>query len=291
MGKTERKKIKILYICDNSQTTGGGERQLLNVIRNLDREQFHPVVVLPEEGPLRNVLESLDVKVHISALSDYWWYSQTSCYKFLSALKERIRGIVDVVYEEEIDIVHSNSIYKPDGAFAAGITNKPHIWHIRNIFKPADAPIFECFPYQSMIGELSDRVITVSNAVKESITEYVSSNKIEVIYDGIELKDFSHANLTRVKSIKKELGIPLKTELVCSIGRIDSEKGFDCYIEAASQVFKKHKDIRFLLVGPEQDKTLYKSLKKQVEDFGLENIFFFLGQREDVAGILSETDI
>ncbi|MDD5492868.1 MAG: glycosyltransferase family A protein, partial [bacterium] len=51
---------KILYI-NSSSVLYGAETRLLDIIRNLDRERFCPIVLLPQSGPLADKLKELGV--------------------------------------------------------------------------------------------------------------------------------------------------------------------------------------------------------------------------------------
>jgi hypothetical protein len=51
-----RKKIKILHISESSET-GGAETVLLNIVNNLDKTQYHSIVVLLKTGWLNQKLE------------------------------------------------------------------------------------------------------------------------------------------------------------------------------------------------------------------------------------------
>ncbi len=283
--------LNILYINGNSEVFGGGEQLLITLLKNLDRDKFRPVLIIPADGPLRTATEELDVKVYISPLSSsYPWLSKINCYRLLSGLKERVSLIAKIIEIEDIGLVHSCWTFVPDGGFAAKERGIPHLWHIQNRFL-LDHQIFECLPYHNFMDEMTDKIMAVSNAVKSTLLPYIPEGKIEVIHCGIDLNKFKVTSLQKNDSLRKELNVSKNTILVCSVGRIDKEKGFDVYIDSASKILKKKNNVKFLLIGPEDDKKLANDLKRKVDSLGLAGDFIFLGSRHDIPNILPQIDI
>jgi hypothetical protein len=53
----------------------GGEKVLLRLLSALDRRRTEPIVVLPEDGPLREEIEALAIPTHLVPLR--WWIPAT----------------------------------------------------------------------------------------------------------------------------------------------------------------------------------------------------------------------
>ena len=54
--------IRILYLHNMTQISGG-ERSLLNLWENLDRQQFEPYLIIPQEGQLSRAAQALGISV------------------------------------------------------------------------------------------------------------------------------------------------------------------------------------------------------------------------------------
>src|ERR1041385_3654182 len=60
---------RILYI-DHTAAMGGGEIALLNLVRNMDRGRYTPVVLLCAGGPLERQLKEAGVETYVLPLAD-----------------------------------------------------------------------------------------------------------------------------------------------------------------------------------------------------------------------------
>ena len=62
---------KILFISHHAEL-GGGEIALLEIIKNLNREKFYPLVLLGNEGPLFEILRKEKTEVIVDKLPSYF---------------------------------------------------------------------------------------------------------------------------------------------------------------------------------------------------------------------------
>jgi len=78
--------------------------------------------------------------------------------------------------------------------------------------------------------------------------------------------------------------------IVGSVGTLGAgiNKGMSYCIDAMSELAKKYRNIKLLIVG---DGELRGTLEKQAKDLGLEGIVKFLGFRRNIASILNTIDI
>ncbi|WP_236618649.1 glycosyltransferase family 4 protein [Lebetimonas sp. JH292] len=125
------------------------------------------------------------------------------------------------------------------------------------------------------------KIIANSNMVKNQIIKYygIDKNKIEVIYNGIPLKekvDFS--------DVKKEFN--LKNEkIILYVGSGFERKGVK---EALEIIAKVKRDFKFIVIGKEKKIDFYKNYTKQLD---VEKKVIFTGARSDVDKFYSMADI
>ena len=55
----------ILFIHQSAELYGS-DKTLLLLLKYLDKAKFYPVVILPNDGPLKNELEKVNIEVHIA---------------------------------------------------------------------------------------------------------------------------------------------------------------------------------------------------------------------------------
>ena len=114
----------------------------------------------------------------------------------------------------------------------------------------------------------------------------ISSSKHNLVYNAINLKDFSFDNTMRNK-IRKELQID-DCFVIGNVGRFQIQKNHLFLIDIFWQVLKKRSDAVLLLIGQGE---LESQVQERVQKYGLEKKVIFLGVRDDVNKILSALDV
>jgi len=133
----------------------------------------------------------------------------------------------------------------------------------------------------------SDRIITISRAMKEIILEYgTSADRIEVICDGVDLgifKKYQSADLRREHASGKD------TVLIFQ-GVIDPQDGPELLVGAAKKLCAARPGTAFWIIG---EGTAIPALKKMVSEAGLNQDFFFSGwlTQAEVSRYMSAGDI
>lgn len=284
----------ILYIASRSNI-GGGEIYLLDVFRHLDRSRFRPLVVLPGEGEFRKQLDEMGIEWMIQEVNYGWLKPPLPWYSFLSALPQRVRNLVRLIEAEKIALVHTNSNQILEGALAAKLAGVHHLSVVHIPFQ-ANLPIYQRFPmhpssFAELIGELSTRIIAVSEPVARSLSPPVPREKIQVIHNGIDLERFQDITKLQAHSVRQALGIPEDAPLITGVGRIHPDKGFEYFVEAAEKVARDVPSAHFAIVGSIDSPGYASELKSRVQELGLERRFHFLGFRKDIPAILAQSDV
>ncbi|MBK9319460.1 MAG: glycosyltransferase [Bacteroidetes bacterium] len=113
-------KIKILETIRQGQI-GGGESHVLDLVRNLNKDQFEPVVLSFTHGPMVDELRKLNIKTYVvETLKPF----NITTYK----------AVKNIIRNEEIDILHahgtrslSNTIF-PAKSMGIPIVYTVHGW-------------------------------------------------------------------------------------------------------------------------------------------------------------------
>lgn len=124
-------------------------------------------------------------------------------------------------------------------------------------------------------AKLAIKIVAASGAIKKYLikSEGVKADKIEVIYNGVEIEKFIKENRDY-----------LKAETVGSIGRLTKQKGFDYLIKAAADIPK----IKIAIAGVGEEGG---ALLREIKELGLEGRVRLAGQQKDVVGFLDTLDI
>lgn len=190
------------------------------------------------------------------------------------------RKVVKFFKNKKFDIVHSNSSVINIGPKIAKEVGAKHVWHLRE-FGDLDynlkTPISKNF--QSVIYSGDNQFIAISQKILNHYKPYIRKQPIELIYNGLK-DDFK---------IHLESGPVIK---FCIVGYLHENKRQLDVLKAARELIFAYniQSFEIYVVGDGQDD--YKNiLKSFVDGNNLKKHVKFLGQRKDIAEILSHMDV
>ncbi len=273
-------KIKILYVISLLGKKGGAEKNLCDLVENIDKKRFTPYVISLVGGELANDLK------------EKGYYSETfNLHSVLSldALKKGAR-LYRFLRDEGIQVVvsyhHDADIWSGVIAKLAGVPvvissrrdlgyqlQKKHVWAYR------------------VLNRFFSSIICVSDAVKKEIIkrEWAKPGKMTTIYNGVDPAGFKIESW-QTAGLRKSFGIGPSTRVIGMLGSIRPVKGHEYLVRAVARVVKTVPDIKVLLVG--HDKAGYCSeVKSLISELGIEKYFIFTGDRTDIPEIISVFDI
>lgn len=260
------KRVNILYLVVGLGI-GGTEIQLLELLKKLNREKYNPTVCsIKEKGVLADDIERIGIKIESLSIRNR--------FNFLA-----LPRLVRILRREGIDILHTFLFWANIlGRLAGRITRVPIIVSGEegiNLRKKKIAILID-----RLTSRWVDKIVVVSKAIKNTLVarEKISSEKIEVIYNGIDLRNFKADYKKGGKSVPK-VGI---------VGRLHPDKGHRYFLKAAAQTIKKKPKVEFLIVG-------HGPLREELEDLsnelGLSDKVVFAGGRRDIPQIMFSLDI
>lgn len=127
------------------------------------------------------------------------------------------------------------------------------------------------------IVDYSDKIIVVSEYLKNELKWYNNNSKIQTLYNSIDINNFNkNILINETVNLKKELNILSNEMIVLYIGRLTAQKGVSDLIQAFKSI--NHKNVKLLIVGSswysETKKTSYvKDLIAQSEEINEKIIF------------------
>lgn len=277
-----KERLKIFFFIDSFRI-GGAHRQVLYLVRHLNKEVFEPIMCTQSQnGGLREEYKKANCK-----LIDLKWKGRGSLailYRFIKAL-----------YKESPDIIYitgpPNFIYyrlarffwyKPIiqiGSFRAltfwlGHKNK-YYQHIDNFLAK--------WLYSS-----SDHIVVNSIAMKDHYSQILKLNPqkgLDIILNG---SDFNFPISRKALDIRGEYNITLNEIIIVMIARLDPWKDFTTLLETAKIVIEKDKRAKFLIVG---DGYLRKSLEQLIIQMDLKDHVLLIGEKKDVFNFINLSDI
>jgi glycosyltransferase involved in cell wall biosynthesis len=135
----------------------------------------------------------------------------------------------------------------------------------------------------------ADKIAVLTAIEKMDMLKYhiCAAGKVEVFHSGMDFSEFEKPDVDIVKS-KSEFNIGPDDHVVGMVGRLESIKGFEYFIDSAKIVLSSIPNTRFLIVG---DGSLRSSLEERSRRLGIEDKVIFTGWREDMPRIISMLDV
>ena len=178
--------------------------------------------------------------------------------------------VLKVARAEEFDLIHAHDwMTFPAALTLAAETGKPLIVQVHSTEFDRSGQDVNQYVYdiERYAMAAADKVIAVSRYTKNIIVNRygVEPEKIEVVYNGIELHDHGHEPPPQPQAARPE-------KVVLFLGRITRQKGPEYFLQAAQKVFDKMEDVKFVMAG--DGDLLYRSIEMAAE-LGIGHRVFF----------------
>ncbi len=267
--------IRILHTIDTTGP-GGAETVFLNLAKGLDSRHFESFAAITGPGWVSDELRNNGIKpIFIRARGGF-----------------NIQYLLDlgrIIREYKIDLVQSHLLGSNVYCSLVGLIC--HVPVISTFHGFADTSNKERLMSikRCLVNLGAKKIVFVSDRLREHfVREYrFSVEKSVTIYNGIDTSVFKPQPDC---SIRKELGLTPENVLIGAVGNIRPAKGYEYFLKAARLIHEKHPECRFVIAG-EGSGVLYDDLLKLRNELSLQDIFFFLGFRDDVPKVLNNFDI
>ena len=246
---------KIYFIRANKTKHGGAEKYLYRLSKALERENIEHQIVnsfFPKFLPswLRAILFNIQVSL---TKRDKFYYSldRITCPDLYRAGDGVHKVFLSIENKSRLNLLHPVYLYLE-----------------RHCFNNA-----KC-------------IIANSNMVKEQIidTYNINPNKINIIYNGIELKEIDYKK--SYDKLSKEFSISKNQSILLFVGSGFKRKGVAEFLQIISKL--KTTDIKAFIIGKEKNIKYYQNLSKKLN---IDNQVVFTGPRNDVDDFYSISDI
>jgi len=276
---------------NNTVDLYGASRCMERVFGRFAEDGHEVHAVLPQNGPLVDLLKAKGVHVHIHHGLSIFDRSQVgsfgACLRFLVLFPVSVIQLAILTLRLHIDVIHANTGVLPSSAVAALITGRPHVWHIRELFGEFGR-LWK--PYQRYISLLSTAVVAISRCTRDQFDPALGI-KVQVIYDGLD------ETVARVNPVHRDAfrsTFPADKLLVGVVGRIKwHRKGQEVLVGAASLLKERHPHVHYVLVGSTApgNQEHETRLRELISASGLENEFTLVGDTQDPISVFAALDV
>ena len=280
--------VRILQLID-SFDQGGSERQALELTRLLHESGKYEVFLasLNPDGVLRSEAEDLK-------LGDIPSYPLESFYD-RNAITQ-FRRFVHYLRTKKIDVLHTHDFYTNIFGMTAGFVAGVKV-RIASRRETSGMRSEAQQQAQRLAYSLAHQIVANSESVKQKLVEEgVSGKRITVIHNGLNLERVAPpANVSREEALQvlvrgiSDVPRQLPKHFVTIVANMRHEvKDYPMFLRMAQRVSKVVPEVGFLLAG---EGELQQSLQQMAADFGIAGNTFFLGRCENIAQLLSVSDV
>jgi len=283
--------IRVLYL-DHTAKLSGGELALARLLGALDRTRVEPIVVLAEDGPLRELLAQQSIDTHVFPLSakvrnvskdSLGLAGVVGQLRSLASFCRYALRISRFARQLHVNLIYTNSL-KSDfyGALAASLARVPLIWHVRDRIEDGYLPRTSVRLVRLLARHLPACVIA-NSATTLATLQLRRSNRTAVIASGLTREHIERCSAPRRANSVAQIGI---------IGRIAPWKGQDVFLEAAALLIRRGFSARFRIAGSAMfgEEQFERKLRELAVSLGIEAHVEFLGF-SDVPAVLGSLDV
>lgn len=285
--------MKNVLIVNQSAELYGADKAILELINNFP-ENYTPIVVLHEEGPLKQLLEKKGIQVIYSSVikvkrgilkPSFFIKLPFEIIKSFLTIKKQLKG-------KKIHLIHSNATSVFIGAFYSFFFRIPHLWHVHEII---ENPKRIALIYPKIINFFSNKVVFNSVATSNHFTSILPKIKSKsiIIYNGQE-RNTAKSSTEEIKKIKSSFATEIENKIIIGlIGRISKIKGQDLMLDAFIILLKKHPNIHLVFIGSAvKGKEGYlNDILEKIEKNSLEEKVTFIDFQENIWPFYDALDI
>lgn len=271
--------IKIAFVIDTIESpTGGAERQLLLLIKSLNRTQFEPYlcVLRTSRWLENNFSECKLVNIDIFSFKDIKSFYRILVFsRFLK--KEKINIVQTFFKDGNIIGVIAGKL----GGVKSIISTRRNqgYWHKKEDF-------FTLKILNNYVKIFLANSQSTASWVEKA--EGVKKKNVVVIYNALKCEDFYRGKEEQRVALREQLGFSKNAILIGLVANLRPVKSIDLLIKAASLVVQSCPQSGFVIVGEGPERT---ELERLCSSFRLTDSVCFLGKRLDIPDVLSCLDI
>jgi glycosyltransferase involved in cell wall biosynthesis len=270
----ERPTVMLVHATD---IVAGGERSLLNLVRHLDRDKFHPWVVCDATDEFVQAVRETGTPVHRVRFPGLRRPGLTM-WRAVRELQAGCRMAGGALF-------HANTPRTNLYAAAAGrLARVPVVWHCRNLLE------LGMWDTDRIFAWLPDRIICNSDAIAARFAGSPWQQRVRTILNGVDLGEF-HPDISGA-TVRNELGW-VRNPIIAATSRLDPEKGHETLLDAMRIVAQHRPDCRMLIAGGASVNQAgrHAALQHRISALQLDGAVRLLGFRRDMPPLLAAADI
>lgn len=283
----------ILFIHQSAELYGS-DKTLLLLLKNLDKNKFKPIVLLPFDGPLKEALENENIEVVIAPVLKLYrkLFTPKNLIGFFKDIKTAFKIVNELHKKYQFTLIYSNTLAVLLGIMFAWKNNIKHLWHVHEII---EKPSLFKKAFVGLLSLKSNTHIVYNSQATKVFWELNKSiiNKGVVIWNGIEIYT-PESSTSELFDIRKNLFLAQPNEIILAlVGRISRWKGQMILLDAFNNLVQKNENIKLVFVGapPPNQEKFQEDLEERITSFKLNDKVLIIPFQNEIHKIWQAIDI
>lgn len=284
----------IIFVHQSAELYGSDKVLLLLCSEMVKEGTYHPIVIVPEEGPLIAQLEANQVEVHVAEVSKISRavFTPVGLCKLMVSLFHGCRDINRILAGRKVTLVHSNTLAVLSGAIWSFFYRKKHIWHVHEIIL-APKIVSKIFP--RLVSFFSDLSIANSSLTEKWLLEEQPRLKPRsvVIFNG--LPEAPKPAEEKIAAFRHDVGASAEDKIISLVGRISNWKGQFLLLDALGILKQQSKlvGVKVAIVGDTAPgkEFLLEELQQKIAVLELQSVVSHISFVNDVWPVWYGSDI
>ena len=286
--------MKNILFINQSAELYGSDKTLLLLLKNLDKNKFKPIVLLPFDGPLKEALENENIEVVIAPVLKLYrkLFTPKNLIGFFKDIKAAFKIVNELHKKHQFTLIYSNTLAVLLGIMFAWKNNIKHLWHVHEII---EKPSLFKKAFVGLLSLKSNTHIVYNSQATKVFWELNKSiiNKGVVIWNGIEINT-PESSTSELFDIRKNLFLAQPNEIILAlVGRISRWKGQMILLDAFNNLVQKNENIKLVFVGapPPNQEKFQEDLEERITSFKLNDKVLIIPFQNEIHKIWQAIDI
>ena len=282
--------MRICFVAHQATKEGAG-RYMLDQIDFLRSAGVDVSVILPSDGPLYDAIAERGVQCR--AIASPWWTRATMKTPDPDAAATLLaaRRMARAFREWSVDVVYTQTVVVPAGAFAAVLSGLPHIWHIHEFaYNPGAIEMGIAKPALARLIDLSSNIVFFnSKAVAAEWSGALPEDKTAIVYNWVSPRPDDAASEID-DPVAQRLLRSDSTFVIAVVGSVVRWKRQMDAVLATIALVREGLDVALLVVGPAVDGSYMAELREAAASTSASERIHFLGYTEHPHRIMRAAD-